>query len=409
MNNTELSEIINSLGIGNAPDSWKQHWPESKQNFDSARMPFLNPDSITAVNDMLRLSEGPFQALIAAAEIIRGNQSLMMLAWHWHYLLFHLPDFDEDVRNWPLPEAAMGDLAPMFPAVIAMSGVSHMLVFHRKRGVPEEISRAGLADLELWLQDYKSKHGVWGLAELGWLVIQLHGELYQLGRLQFRPAKNGLHIRVFQNPGDRSILIFSTPDIKYRKDGMMDGTNGRFDPDAWTSYLEIDGRTASGNIITSEGHASQEIVTIHTDEWQEVISPQSRILEVHVPASGKMTHELCLDSYHRAIEFFDEYFPEEKWAAFTIETWLLDSQLPLLLPDDSNIVKFQRDYHIVPDKSGDSQTFERVFGYKSEDISTLPRDNSLRRAILEYIEQGHEMAGMGGFILRDDMSISEKL
>ena len=64
------------------------------------------------------------------------------------------------------------------------------------------------------------------------------------------------------------------------------------------------------------------------------------ILEVHIPALGKLTPEECNKSIALAKEFFAEHFPSYEYKAFTCHSWLLDKTLSKFLPEDSNIIKF---------------------------------------------------------------------
>ena len=58
-----------------------------------------------------------------------------------------------------------------------------------KRGIPEEITVATLKDVNLWIENHRTKYGTPGMMEFGWLNFHIRGELFRLGRLQFRPIK----------------------------------------------------------------------------------------------------------------------------------------------------------------------------------------------------------------------------
>lgn len=405
LRNLDLRDVLSPLRITDPPESWKRHWTQARETFAPAALEFLKPENLVAANRLLNLQDEAFQTMLSAAAVIRENEALAAFTWYWHFLIFHVDGFFEFPYEWPLPCSVMGDLAAMIPALVGVSGLPHMFEHHRRLGIPEEISRGALADFDTWIRDYHSKNGIWGLHELAWLMQQLQGKLYQLGRLQFKLEPNGLPVRVFRNVKDGSVLAFSEPGIAYRSDGMVDGLNGVYDPDgAWVSQLEMTDTVIRGNAILRDGNSHPEITEVPAEDWQLVLSPGDQIVEVHIPAHGKMLHEECLRSYARAVDFFEKYFPERQWSCFTCTTWLLDTQLRRLLPADSNIVLFQQEYHIVPIASGENQTFERVFACKpTRDTSTLPRDTFLRRAIADFIDQGNRMRGQGGFILKEDV------
>lgn len=71
-------------------------------------------------------------------------------------------------------------------------------------------------------------------------------------------------------------------------------------------------------------------------------------LDVHIPGAVPLDPEVCEDSYGRAQEFFDTYFPSPVRRVAVCSSWLLDDQLAEYLPATANIVRFQRAFHLVP-------------------------------------------------------------
>lgn len=57
--------------------------------------------------------------------------------------------------------------------------------YHRSLGIPEDISRASLADLGRNVRVHRKREGVGGLGVMWWLMLHFRGVIYQLGRLQF--------------------------------------------------------------------------------------------------------------------------------------------------------------------------------------------------------------------------------
>lgn len=394
-----------SLGIDNAPESWREHWQGSQISYEQVGVEFVEDSYIDSVNRALKLDPEALAALREAAVTIWSDDELSRLAWHWHFEIFHtIPLWGEElgqVGGWPNPDARMGDLAPMFPAVIAASGIPHMRGLNASRGIPEVISEAPLADLNIWLLDHKAKYGSCGLKQLVWLLFHLTGRLYQLGRLQFVAGTSQLPVRVFRNASDGRTIAVSEPGIRYRADGQVDGLNGIADPDAWTSELEITDYSVRGNPIDPLGSAHPEAIELQMPEWSQVLAPGDGIIEVHIYAGGKLDYDACRDSFAQAREFFPRYFPDAPFAGFTCQSWLLDPNLERILPSESNLVRFGRLFQRVPVPGGDWQTFERVFGVnKPDDLSALPRDTALRRAVLDHIENGNQMWFAGGFILK---------
>ncbi|MFI5085226.1 MAG: acyltransferase domain-containing protein [Actinomycetales bacterium] len=60
-----------------------------------------------------------------------------------------------------------------------------LIDWHRGRGIPEQVSRATLADVGRNLAIHRRVHGRFGLETWRWLTLHYAGALYALGRLQF--------------------------------------------------------------------------------------------------------------------------------------------------------------------------------------------------------------------------------
>ncbi len=325
--------------IAGIPEAWQDNLETAAAGFPGAeRLNFLCRDFILAANDTLLLPPDAVKALFRAVDLIRRDEKLARLAWLWREIFLKKAEDTPSLAPWPLPIKAMGSAAPLFSAAVLISMLPSALEFHRQRGVPEEISKATFRDFYIWLQDYYDKHGRWGLAGVNWLLLQLRGELYRLGRLQFCGA------------------LFGEP--------------------------------------VAEGFLP---------ELAPIPQPGDPVLAVHIPADGKLDHEQCRASYLAALEFFPAHFPEIPFDAFTCHSWLLDPELRKILPESSNIIMFQRDFHIYSIQDDDRQMFERVFGDRPADLSQAPRDSTLRRAILDHLQAGNSMHKGIGFILRQEI------
>jgi hypothetical protein len=86
------------------------------------------------------------------------------------------------------------------------------------------------------------------------------------------------------------------------------------------------------------GTTSAEIRAAGTD-----LAPGSPMLLVHIPDyCGPKDATSCTASLEAARGFFGRHFPQHRPAVLTGYSWLLDPQLNDYLPEDSNIVNFQR-------------------------------------------------------------------
>lgn len=79
--------------------------------------------------------------------------------------------------------------AGLLPLFVLACLADHALEKNTARGIPREVTVATLKDVNVWLTNYAAQYGGIGLAEFPWLIHHYTGDLFRLGRLQFRLAK----------------------------------------------------------------------------------------------------------------------------------------------------------------------------------------------------------------------------
>ncbi|MET7854408.1 acyltransferase domain-containing protein [Streptomyces avermitilis] len=102
-------------------------------------------------------------------------------------------DMGEIGKGWEPPPfpASTGDLGRCFPLYVFVAALPHVRAYHHRRGVPAEVSRRTLADLGRHVAVHRRRLGTGGLLFPWWIALPFHGELFQLGRLQFQRARLG--------------------------------------------------------------------------------------------------------------------------------------------------------------------------------------------------------------------------
>ncbi len=81
--------------------------------------------------------------------------------------------------------------ARYFAVYVFVAALPYVRAHHHALGVPPEVSRRTLADLGRNMAVYRRRYGRGGVQAPGWLTLHFHGELFQLGRLQFQRARVG--------------------------------------------------------------------------------------------------------------------------------------------------------------------------------------------------------------------------
>lgn len=119
----------------------------------------------------------------------------------------------------------------------------------------------------------------------------------------------------------------------------------------------------------------------------------SRILNVHIPAGEKMDYEECMKSFKEAEKFFGNTYE-----AYMCDSWLLSPVLKEFLPETSNIIRFQKLFHIFEVNHDFPQGEERIFKDVRADKENYPEKSSLQKKAKEYVLSGKDLGiGIGAF------------
>lgn len=132
------------------------------------------------------------------------------------------------------------------------------------------------------------------------------------------------------------------------------------------------------------------------------IKKGDRVYFCHIPSSGTLTCDMCMDSFQKAYEFFKTDISGDIIPIIS-HTWLLyKPYIDNVFPEKSNLRKFADMFDII-DTTSTGNVFDdswRVFNvmYKGT-TRELPADNTLRRNFLEYINSGGDFGYGYGIIL----------
>ncbi|MFG2572005.1 acyltransferase domain-containing protein [Streptomyces sp. NPDC048481] len=238
------------------------------------------------------------------------------------------------VPTLPGPSTAA---ARFFPLYVFVAALPHIRAHHRERGIPDEVSRRTLADVGRCVAWHRRWHGTGGLLSPEWLTLHFHGELYQLGRLQFQRSRIGKRTGssitaagLPHGPGDPGLAVH-IPDFM-----------GPLTPQAVERSLAL-ARTFFAR------HYPDETYSVATcASW--LLDPQ---LKRHLPADSNIVR-------------FQERFHASRPAPGTSGA-----------PDDMEAVRF-------------------VFGTTDIPLDRLPRRTVLERAVLDHLQEGgHWYVGRG--------------
>jgi len=405
MVNARFDKIMASLGFHETPAGWREEWEEAQASFPG-EVPFLAEDFIREACRFCAFPEAIRREFQRAAALYRNDSDCSRTAWFLHHLYFRDPmPAGNEVFNWPFVAKVPAAPHAMIPALVLLAGVPRLRALHGARGIPQEVTRATLHDIDVWMRHFRKNQGYWGLQNMGWPTNHFAGRLFRLGRLQFMHVQYSGSARAFRHHDTGHVIALWVGGTKVRRDGYIDGTNDIFDEEARVLEFTLTGDIAEGYLIHPGGLVTQQRVVLPLAEWRPALQPGDPVLDVHIPEDGKMDFDACGESLRQAQAFFAQYFAECPPAvAFVCGTWFFDAQFRRLLPPTSNIMRFQREFYLYPMLSHDREAFWRVFGEMPVNLATAPRDTTLRRAMLDFKQAGGLLRGAAGFRLIDGIS-----
>lgn len=156
------------------------------------------------------------------------------------------------------------------------------------------------------------------------------------------------------------------------------------------------------------GRLQFDIVELSEDfkDGDIFLSKNDFAVNVHIPPMGKLDYNDCLNAYKQAYEFFSDYQINGKMV-FCCHSWLLHPALKKILPQNSNILKFNGDYKIL--RVDDRDPFLegwRIFYCHCDTtkIKDYPENTSLQKAMKNWLLAGNKMgSALGAFVFDKDL------
>jgi len=378
----------------------------------------LNEERLRYWCALIDLPEAAVAELAEVARAVRADAALGAIFAEFHKKTAVRGEWN---RAWsalpvdPGVEAALGARAALFYLLAYLAAIPYTEREYRRRGIDLAIMRATLGDIRTWLVHEYELSGVWTFRQFMWIWRHLACELFRLGRLQFvlEPFEWGVH--AFRRRGGAEICLLANPDLPLRGDGYAFHA-GRMQPGnpyyhstwqppdpqtAWNAIFESQAGGWRGNPVSPYGVVLKDSIFLPSADWELALQNGDTVLELHIPRKDPFNVEACRDSLRQAFQFFGTYFPERPFKAACCHTWFFTPQLQQLLPAESNIVRFQREFNLIPIPGSPAFLWSYVFSEKVDSLAAAPRDNALRRAVLDWLEKGGELFDLAGVMFHD--------
>lgn len=122
------------------------------------------------------------------------------------------------------------------------------------------------------------------------------------------------------------------------------------------------------------------------------------VVGVHIPSSGPLTPEAVKESLKLAYSFFMS--DTGKPMVVVCDSWLLDTRLGKVFPENSNIKKFVNLFDVIYRREDENFSDAwRIFSVDyTGNVSILPQKTALQKSIAEFLKEGKK-TGIGFGVL----------
>ncbi len=398
-----IPDVIARLGEPVLPKTFEPHWAETLAADDGSLPDCLVPASVTRnrrESDLPDEAEAPLQE---TARRVAADPALRLLARHAERLLFEHEDYNA-FGGWPSFEPLLGDLGAVFYLLLLVAAAPRIRQTHARLGIPEDVTRATCGRRDPAARFRVTHQGRWGAdrRSLHWVRHHAAGRLFRLGRMEYILTRFRDRLRAFRHVATGAVAALAPDGARFTQDGYMTAPPLPDDPEGWTASLRIEPDAIRGCLLSPRGMALRGERVLPRAAWTPVLAKDDWVLDLHIPPGGGMTLEACGASMRQAAEFYPRYFPEQPAAAIVCTSWIFNPQLDGILAPDANLVRFQREVYLHPIPSSGQDGLVFIFDRPDVDPKTAPRETSLQRAILAFLETGQRWrAGGMVFLLAD--------
>ena len=284
------------------------------------------------------------------------------------------------------------ELGPLYPLVLIYSLYPAIGALYDRLGIAETVRQATLADIAIWVKTYEEQHsGATGLDRYGWICRHLCAKVLRLGRLQFEQGSFRFPHSIYHDMHSLTYRTFARENLVCNAEGYIGIDH---EAGSWTTRSSIsDGMLSAHEVDQKKGSISRAAVSVPFSSLKPICTQDTPILAVHIPEGGPLTPSLVDASFSLAQGMFSP-------TLFVCDSWLLDPELSMVLPAESNICRFMNRFHKFPISFTTAQIYERVFGFGAthSDVLAWKPGTNLQKKVQQHIRDGGIFRTTGGYI-----------
>lgn len=421
MDKTGYDKLITGLGVGKVPESFASFYEEW-----NGQGSVVTRDELFEILGRYNLSSDMEKELTTYLQIIQQNEQLTeyikFLVWaqcdkRYDYYIDDTTDFNP--KN-------VGDVGKTVSFFMCLSCIGYAKRDLEKRGVPYELYEdIPHRMLRMHMEKFK-KTGSYVLDDLPWQSNFYSLAIYLFDRFLFVPCRFDDSYTFYRNGNEvigiaddglsvdyEGQLILKEDDAGNTENSKAVGVDSSFDKkenkkdghyygafkkdrkeEFKTTRTETD-TLVTGYRISPCGFITKELVTLDKGSWKQILKRDDWLIGFHIPEGEGYVPERVRSSMTLAWDFFKKYYPEIPFKGFWSASWLYDGRLSLLLPENSNIVRVQRQLFNYSGGWGGEMLYLELYGDCDIPLDSVPKKTSLQRNVATYLENGGKFCEPG--------------
>ena len=400
-----IEALMADLGCEKWPLTWESFYNDVMDTYDREGCSLTDPSYYERLHKTYGVLPNYLETFKEAAAETGKNEDLSRFLSLLAFALSDRENVKENLKSLSYPKKNWDTslACRMVQGLALMSTVPYTYGLLKQRNMTDDEIRSAISLLECGIPEYSKRHGgEIGYNLIDWFQLTVDGKLFRIDRLEFEfGAKFYSNAVVYINKnGDRIALAQG---MKVHKSGYIMGSyffSG--DDDSYDTEITETENSWIGHTFDEKGRVKRETVTLDRSEWSILLKPGDPVIGVHIPPIGSITPEWVDRTLKTAQKFFEKYYPEYDYKAFTCHSWMMDPQLIDMVGENSNIAKFQRRYDILGIKSNGTGVFGFVFlkPDKNFDLAELPENTTLERKLKHHYMTGNAVYELYGYFLK---------
>lgn len=332
---------------------------------------------------------------------LKEREDLLILAQTYHDDIFENNRYTL-LEVEQLPEQDGREQGLLF-AVIYLARCELMEQVLAAKGIPGQYKAGTVFNCMKQLEKCMEYYGAVGLQGMyrSRLVAWLAPSQYIIGRLTFQVSTFSGPYVVYRSRKDGTNVPLALPEFAYLPNGKR--APAKYAGETFRPELREDADSVCGCTFDENGILIQKPVQLKRKEYEKVLQHGDDVLNVHIPAIGKLEMAAVEDAFAQAEVFFEKYYPEKQFRAWVCSSWLLDTGLKEVLKPESNILQFQSRFRIVLSGVNTFSIYWHIFDVQQfKPLTELVPKNSFQKNMLERVQSGKYLYSGAGFILWDE-------